>query len=316
MRYDCAMTTPTAPFDLLEIQTQNRRQLALAFGFWNASADPGVWRVIAAWRGRGCTGPKDEMVAELSWPNDKAQALACSMIGLSGAELPELVLPSACFRALALHAMSRASEIGGSGFAEAPSSGPLLRSATDSATSRCICFERDELAGMATGFVLLAQATGGDVRFSHPELEDEARSSAALAEAESPFELRLGEATFTREAIEPDKDLAWLDQQGGRGPMRLDLRDAARGLGLPPDISMLASPLAREPILDAQAIVAKIEEALSAGSPAPFHRTPNTAEERRDPLFGLGDFQALQDAFFLRLATKEPAAARTSAPSL
>jgi hypothetical protein len=212
------------------ILNQTRLDQIKAFGFWNASAEQGVWRVVACHRHGPNPGAESETACALYWTNQQGQQLAAKMLGDTSGKLHRTLDSAACFRALALAAASQAALAADVSWTEAGMSGPT-REASDSATARMLCFDEEEILGMAAGFALLAQSGFGIARFSSPGFARKAARCAGKLPA-TAFNPALG--AQTREAVSPKADLFSLD-----GAL-YDARAAARALGLPFSTSLMA----------------------------------------------------------------------------
>lgn len=284
-------------------------------GFWNAAGSQGEWRVVPVCRYGSSPGPDGEQASVLSWPNATAQNLARTMLGFEGpGELPNIFDASLCSRLLSLQVAVSCAKAAGINVAEAPYWLADHREAESSFTCRMIIFQKTDMCLMAAGLQLIASSSGGQVRHSHIELEQQARKLIEPLEPSILFDPRTG--ACRRDGVEPE-DTFWLCDAQGCDHV-FDARAFAHEIsGLPWNI------LSQEPstrigprtFLNKVALVNMAshlgEAVFSLGCSARFDPAIDTVNSS----FGLDQLNAAQQARVLH-AEIVPALKKRSTPSL
>jgi hypothetical protein len=279
-------------------------------GFWNAPAEDGTWRILVTFRERGLP----EAAAEIAWTNAQAQALACQGMGLDDSTLHRALSAEHCSRAFMLGVASQGAEaFGGASWSEGGGGvGAHLPSA--SATLRCVVFEEEDFAVMAAAFSLIATSTGGAWRCSTPEMEKQVRQ--AIAAAPQPWTLDLSAGFQEEPRIDPSRDLTWMGPIGDPKGARVDLRSAARMLGLAPQASLLTDSFHLNlSMLDREFILEAVEKMAADGAePACALRPERRMTDLNEATaFGVDVFAARQEADLIdNDALPAPSRARTA----
>ena len=208
-------------------------------GHWNCPAPKGVWRVVATHSERvGGIRAQGETASILSWTNEAAQKQAMALLGLSAGELPDSIDGGECARRLALGSAFIATQHFDAGWAEADGKRP--RDPRESITIRFLCFDKDELTGLACAFEAIAAQSGGLATHSSPELAGAAKAGAAAVP-----EILWNPDAFSMRREELDSNDFLSVANPGQERFSIDLRAFARHQGLSFDLSLRApsSPL-------------------------------------------------------------------------
>lgn len=222
-----------------------RQEMESKFGFWTAGPPRGHWRFLLSLdQGRG----RDRQVAQASWDNAAAQALACQALGLPGPSLPAWASSQGVCSLWGLHFLFAASDaLDASGWAESPGSDTegSERLPSETNTACALWMGRGQAqASLAAGLVKAwAEATGGSFQANGVEAAaPEGGWGEALSRVIAPLDFS---AMPQRDFSDPyAKDLATmsLPAPGAARPASalIDLRAAARVMGCPLELSLAA----------------------------------------------------------------------------
>lgn len=291
-----------------------RLEMESRFGFWQAGPPKGHWRFLLS-----LDGPRDlslnRLVAQASWDNATAQAMACRLLGLPGAELPFWASSQGVCSMLGLRFLFAASDRMEGGWAETAGShgegGERLASESNTASALWMGQAHNaEAAGLIKAW---AEATGGTFKVNGVEpAEIEGGWGAAIEEITAPFDWSaLPKRDFRSASYRRDDapTLVFADPASGLRPepVMVDLRSAARVLGCPIELSV-ADPEHKSLLCWER--IGKRLAAINAESPADFQSRFGHCLATPDES-GLARLQAAQEAALIEASTAPAGGARS-----
>lgn len=182
--------------------------------------------------------------AQISWDNERSQAMACRLLGLPGDSLPLWASSQGVCSMLGLRFLFTASDIIHGGWAEAAGSdhGPSERLPSESNTATALWMgDEPHQSALAAGLVKAwAEASGGAFKCNGVEPAEPAGGWAAQVSAlMEPFDLAAMPQRDFSDAYAKDVVKMSLPTPGG-GQALVDLRSAARAMGCPMALSLAA----------------------------------------------------------------------------